>query len=205
MNFLQKLKLAAGIKPEKKDQKIEEEYCEILANDTIDVIFAKTLIQNNGNFFYCEKKAELIQTIQALKQQLNIELVYCTEPILQDLLKTLSINYSPDKYSECNAVLSSCEYLIAQQGKVMLSSNQIGANNIKNLPREHIIIAYTSQIVKSLNEGMSGINLRHIDNLPSTITTIKSDQNHDTHTIQDGNIKNISVVLIEDFQDAKPI
>ncbi len=26
MNFLQKLKLAAGIKPEKKDQKIDEEF-----------------------------------------------------------------------------------------------------------------------------------------------------------------------------------
>ena len=44
MNFLQKLKLAAGIKSEKKDEKTEEEYCEILADDTIDVIFAKTLI-----------------------------------------------------------------------------------------------------------------------------------------------------------------
>ena len=84
----------------------------------------------------------------------------------------------------------------------MLSSKQLGSNNIKNLPKEHIIIAYTSQIVKSLNEAMSGINVRYIDNLPSTITTIKSNQLNEEENV-DGNLKNLSVLLIEDFQDSK--
>ena len=204
MNFFEKLKLAAGIPLEKKDQKIEESYCEIMDNDTNDVIFAKTLIQNNGNFFYCEKRTELIKTLTALKDKLNIQTLYCIEPVLKDLLQNASIDYNSDTYTECDAILSSCEYLIAQQAKVMLSSNQLGSNNIKNLPKEHIIIAYTSQIVKSLNEGMSGINVRHIDNLPSTITTIKSKKNKETDNNNAGNIKKISVLLIEDFRDAKP-
>ena len=84
----------------------------------------------------------------------------------------------------------------------MLSSNQLGPNNIKNLPNEHIVIAYTSQIVKSLNEGMSGLNKRYIDNLPSTITTIKSHNKNYNDNI-DGNIKNISVLLIEDYKSSK--
>ena len=58
------------------------------------------------------------------------------------------------------------------------------SNDIKNLPKEHIIIAYTSQIVKSLNEAMSGINVRYIDNLPSTITTIKSNQSNDEENVE---------------------
>ena len=177
-------------------------YCEIEENDTIDVIFAKNLIKNNGNFFYCEKKVDLIKTINALRDSLNINVLYCIESVLQDLLKSNSMEFKEKNYTECDAVLSSCEYLIAQQGKIMLSSNQLGSNNIKNLPKEHIIIAYTSQIVKSLNEGMSGINTRYIDNLPSTITTIKS-KNNEVESNNDGNIKNISVLLIEDFQDAK--
>ena len=59
-----------------------------------------------------------------------------------------------------------------------------------------------SQIVKSLNEAMSGVNMRYIDNLPSTITTIKSQKSSNNEDIE-GNVKNLSVLLIEDFQTTK--
>mgnify|MGYP001220881747 CR=1 FL=1 len=59
--------------------------------------------------------------------------------------------------------------------------------------------------VKNLNDAMSGINTRYIDNLPSTITTITSSREHNQNNILEGNIKNISVLLIEDFQDQKLI
>ena len=202
MNIFNKLKLVAGLKSEVSNKKDEHNHCEISKDDTIDVIFAKTLIQNNGNFFYCDNKSELIKTLKALIPKLDVDTIYCIEPILKELLSELSINYNDSSYLSCNAIISSCEYLIANQGKIMLSSQQLGANNIKNLPQEHIIIAYTSQIVKSLNEGMSGINMRYIDNLPSTITTIKS--NHDKNVQKtEGNIKNLSVILIEDFNIKK--
>jgi len=202
MNIFNKLKLVAGLKHEDPNKNDEANHYEILKDDTTDVIFAKTLIQQNGNFFYCDNKSELIKTVKALIPTLNIETIYCIEPILKELLSELSINYHDTSYSSCNAIISSCEYLISNQGKIMLSSQQIGANNIKNLPQEHIIIAYTSQIVKSLTEGMSGINTRYIDNLPSTITTIKSNQNKNVPQT-DGNIKNLSVILIEDFNIKK--
>ena len=202
MNIFNKLKLVAGLKSEETKQKDTDNHYQIEQNDTIDVIFAKTLIQNNGNFFYCDNKNELIKTIKALVPNLGVETIYCIEPILKELLSELEINYSDTSYLSCNAILSSCEYLIANQGKIMLSSQQIGANNIKKLPKEHIIIAYTSQIVKSLNEGMSGINLRYIDHLSSTITTIKSNHNKNTNNTE-GNIKNLSVILVEDFNIKK--
>ena len=51
---------------------------------------------------------------------------------------------------------------------------------------------------------MSGVNTRYIDNLPSTITTITGDKKQQTAT-QEGNIKKLSVLLIEDFQNQKLI
>ena len=202
MNLLKKLKLVTGIQKSDNTKNPAETYCEILKDDTNDVIFAKKLIQNNGNFFYCEKKYELIHTLQALTNNLNTQLIYCIEPILQELLAKSKIDYNKKEYQTCDTILSSCEYLIAHQGKIMLSSKQLGSNNIKNLPKKHIIVAYTSQIVKSLNEAMSGINMRYMDNLPSTITTIKSNPLNQAENIE-GNIKNLSVLLIEDFQDSK--
>ena len=202
MNLLNKLKLVTGIKSDKKPNEIQHTQYLISKDDTIDIIFAKNLIKNNGNFFYCDKKSELIKTTQALTSELKIESIYCIEPILKELLTKASINYNDKHHMQCDGIISSCEFLIAQHGKIMLSSKQLGSNNIKNLPKEHIIIAYTSQIVKSLNEGMSGLNKRYIDNLPSTITTIKSQQMQDDKNTE-GNIKNISVLLIEDYQSSK--
>lgn len=202
MNLLNKLKLVTGIKSDKKRDEIDNTQYLISQDDTIDIVFAKNLIKNDGNFFYCDKKTNLIKTAQALTSKLKIESIYCIEPIIQELLTKASINYNDKHYMQCDGIISSCEFLIAQHGKIMLSSKQLGSNNIKNLPKEHIIIAYTSQIVKSLNEGMSGLNKRYIDNLPSTITTIKSQQIQENENTE-GNIKNLSVLLIEDYQIPK--
>ena len=199
MNLFNKLKKVAGIHQAETHHNSQSKNYEILQDDPNDVIFAKTLIQNNGIFFYCDKKENLIHIIQALSKKLNIEDIYCIEPLLKELLSSAHITHKEFDYLNCHAVLSSCEYLIANQGKVMLSSKQLKSNDIKNLPTEHIIIAYTSQIVRNLNEAMSGINTRHIDNLPSTITTITG--NIKNHSIAEGNIKNLSVILIEDFEE----
>jgi len=198
MNLINKLKIVAGFTSNKEEQSSEHNYYQIVKDDSIDVIFAKRLIQNNGNFFYCDKQEELIKTIQSLTTKLNINSMYCTEHILQELLTQSSISYNSTNYLSCDAILSSCEYLIAHHGKVMLSSKQLGPHDIKNLPKQHIIIAYTSQIVKNLNESMSGINTRYIDNLPSTITTIAGNNKNEENNIE-GNIKNLSVLLIEDY------
>ena len=204
MNLIEKLKIAAGLKVDEKDNSITNNHCEILKDDSIDVVFAKKLIQNNGIFFYCDNKKSLIQTLQALTNKLNSNLIYCAEQILQDLLSQSEIHFNQDNYAECDTIVSSCEYLLAHHGKVMLSSTQLGPHDIKNLPKKHIVLAYTSQIVKNLNEGMSGINNRYMDNLPSTITTIKSSLNENTSDIE-GNIKHLSVLLIEDFRKQKNI
>ena len=200
MNLIEKLKIAAGIKINQDQNAIESNDFEILKNDSTDVVFAKTLLKNNGNFFYCDKKDDLVKTLKALTKKLNANLIYCTENILQDLLSNSKIQQNGSEYAICDAILSSCEYLIAHHGKIMLSSKQLGPHAIKNLPKEHIVIAYTSQIVRNLNEAMSGINTRYIhEGLPSTITTITS-QNNDENNETEGNIKNLSVLLIEDFQ-----
>jgi len=204
MSLINKLKIIAGIKVDTKNTPNKEHYCQISKDDSIDVMFAKRLIQNNGNFFYCDNKKDLIKTMQALSKKLNTKLIYCTEHVLKDLLSKSSIKHNDKDYLSCDTILSSCEYMIAHQGKVMLSSKQLGPNDIKNLPKEHIIVAYTSQIVKNLNDAMSGINTRYSDNLPSTITTITSNKENQNNNLE-GNIKNLSILLIEDFQDQKLI
>ena len=200
MDFIKKLKIAAGIKLNKHENDIEQDHLKITQNDTVDEVFAKTLLKNNGNFFYCAKKDDLLKTVRSLVNKLNTKSIFCTETIIQELLNNTEVNYSASDYTNCDIMISSCEYLIAHHGKIMLSSKQLGPNMIKNLPHQHIVIAYTSQIVKNLNEAMSGINTRYIhEGLPSTITTITSIKKNNKNNIE-GNTKSLSVILIEDFK-----
>ena len=86
MNFIHKLKIAAGIKPKEQEDAIEHDNLEILTDDKTDVVFAKTLLKNNGNFFYCDTKDDLIKTLQALSKKMNVSMFFCTEEILQKVL-----------------------------------------------------------------------------------------------------------------------
>ena len=201
MNLFEKLKKVAGMDQASLDKESTLNQYQILDDDPIDVVFAKTLIQNNGIFFYCDTQNALVKTIEGIIKKLNTEMIYCNEVALQKLLLSSNVQFEDSNYSKCHLTLSSCEYLIANQAKIMLSSKQLKSNNIKNLPQEHVVIAYTSQIVRNLNEAMSGINTRYIDNLPSTITTITSKQ--DSNSKSEGNVKKLSVVLIEDFKSKK--
>ena len=97
MDFLKKLKIAAGIQSSKKENNIEQDHLEIKTADTVDEIFAKTLLKNNGNFFYCSKKDDLIKTIKALVKKLNSNLIFCTEKILQELLNNAKINQNESR------------------------------------------------------------------------------------------------------------
>ena len=64
MNLLHKLQMAAGIiSSKRKNEDNEINQYEILLDDSLDVIFAKKLIQNNGNFFYCDSQNNLVKTM----------------------------------------------------------------------------------------------------------------------------------------------
>ena len=59
---------------------------------------------------------------------------------------------------------------------------------ISNLPKELIIISYTSQIVRRINDAMRSLTKKYKDKIPSNISTIGNGE------------KNINVIIIEDFK-----
>ena len=99
MNLIDKLKKAAGLKIDHTNNIDPNNDLEISKNDANDVIFAKTLLKNDANFFYCDNKKDLIKTLKALTNKLNTNLIYCTENILQELLSNSSIDHNNIDYT----------------------------------------------------------------------------------------------------------
>lgn len=164
----------------------------------LDVNFAKQFTQRGGSFIYCADQQAVNAYIAQLMEENQWENCYCDNSELKKVLDTLQLKYQDNKLKEANVIVSNCEYLIAFNGSVMISSKQSNNKKIDILPENHIIVAYTSQIVKNLSEGLRGINIKYKSNIPSLITTIRNEceRNKQTHS----GPKNLYLLLIEDYQ-----
>ena len=54
-------------------------------------------------------------------------------------------------------LFTTCESLIANDGSLLISSNQIAEKKLVELPENFIVFATTSQFVNTISEGLQGI------------------------------------------------
>ncbi len=97
--------------------------------------------------------------------------------------------------------MAGCENLIADEGSVLFSSNQIKQHKPDDLPNNIIILATTSQILESKSDGLRGIKKKYDKNYPTNITTIKYfEKAKDEDFLQYGSSpKNLYLLLLEDL------
>lgn len=157
----------------KEDEKKEHqqgmlEYGDQLKNTELDYKFAQLFTLSGGIFNYCIDEAEALNTLNKILKVEHISSVFCCD---EDLKKFLDITKTPYTHTlniNNESAFITCEYLIAYDGRIMLSHNNIMHFNSFQLPEKIIIIANVSQIVANLNEAMMKIKRRNnIRNLTS--------------------------------------
>ncbi|MDO4224554.1 MAG: LUD domain-containing protein, partial [Bergeyella zoohelcum] len=89
-----------------------------------------------------------------------------------------------------------CEHLIAYDGKIMLSHNNILHYHSSRLPKKIIIMATVSQIVNNLNDAMMLVKRRDGKNPLRNLTSI-SGKNASVDFEDKENLK-LFVLLLED-------
>ncbi len=168
----------------------------------IDEKFTINFKANGGKFLYCENMEEVHKSLQNILQENDWEgmNVFLLDARLQDLFKDFDLPVTR-KPEEGQYFLSTCEYLIADDGSLLISSNQIAEKKLGDLPANFIIYATTSQFVENIGEGLRGIKNNNKDRIPTNITTIKHFK-----TIEDKNFlsygsssKNLYLLLLEDL------
>jgi L-lactate utilization protein LutC len=98
-------------------------------------------------------------------------------------------------------LLASCENLIADEGSILFSSNQIKQNKPNDLPANIVILATTSQILESKSDGLRAIKKKYDSDYPTNITTIKYfEKAKEEDFLQYGSsAKNLYLLLLEDL------
>jgi len=142
-------------------------------NTPIDELFTLNFKKNGGKFLYCENLEEVKNTFEDILTENDWfeNDVMCFEPKLYSLLDENKLNYTAIKNPKF--LLASCESLIADEGSILFSSNQIKQHKIQDLPTNIIILATTSQITAAKSDAMSYITKHYNKNYPNNITTIK--------------------------------
>lgn len=168
----------------------------------IDERFTINFKANGGKFLYCEDLDEVNQNLNSilLENDWEDKNVLLLDERLAN--KFSSFNFKTSKnISSCTYFLTTCEYLISNDGSLLISSNQIAEKRLKELPSNFVIFATTSQFVETISEGLKGIKEKNREKLPTNITTIKHFKDCDDKNFLSygSSSKNLYLLLLEDL------
>ena len=167
----------------------------------IDEKFTYNFNKNGGKFLYCENLEEVLESFDniLLENDWYERDVFCINDMLTSRFDGFNLNFVKDL--KATFFLTSCEALVANNGSILLSSNQVKEKNLKELPSNFVVFATTSQLVDSISEGLRKIKNQSTNYIPSNITTI---QDFETEKEKDfmsygSSTKNLYLLLLEDL------
>ncbi|NNL16602.1 MAG: LUD domain-containing protein [Flavobacteriaceae bacterium] len=168
----------------------------------VDERFTINFKANGGKFLYCDNLDEIFYSLEQilLENNWDKEKVMVIDDRIKGLFKDYKLNITK-KGSEAAYFLLTCENLIADDGSILISSNQIAEKKLTELPLNFVIYATTSQLVENIGEGLRIIKNKNKNKLPTNITTIKHFKNkEDKDFLSYGSsTKNLYLLLLEDL------
>lgn len=144
------------------------------SEEPLEIQFAQNFSALNGKFIFCENETEFIENFEFIAKDNNWENIFSLEPQIKTLLTKGNIKFS-DKEEDLlktDIGLTLCECLIARTGSVMVSSKQASGRRVPVYSNFHIVVAYTSQLVNHVKDGLKLIKEKYNNQLPSMISTI---------------------------------
>ena len=139
----------------------------------IEERFILKFIENGGKFLYCENLSEVQENfdlILAENEWINQDLLMIKSKLKKEF--NLNNNFS-SSLEETKCFVTDCENLIASDGSILISSNQINEKKLKEFPDNLIILSDTMKLKNTISEGLSEIKSKS-KNIPTNITTIKN-------------------------------
>lgn len=136
----------------------------------LEIEFAENFTGLLGKFSFCIDEFELAAQLKSLVSQKKLHKLFCVEDSLRQKLGGLGVQFLANDIATCDASITTCELLVARTGSLLLTSaNESGRTSSIYAPI-HICIAYTSQLVYDIKEGLLLLKEKYKGALPSMIT-----------------------------------
>jgi L-lactate dehydrogenase complex protein LldG len=139
---------------------------------TPEEVFANEFIRLGGKFVFCENEHELLENINALYDNRGWNDLLCSSPRLLEIFhnnKLDFVNAADPKDATAEACITECEALVCRTGSILVSSGEHLGRTAPVFYPVHIIVAYSSQVVDDLQDGINLLKKKYGNNLPSMI------------------------------------
>ncbi len=202
MNLFRKIfKAKAQKQDENSDTNQDNKYLP-KTNDPEDEVFTINFNNNGGKFLYCENMDEILDCLNQIleENQWQNKQALIFNKTLEKQFQNIPWEVTNDP-NKGHVLFTTCEFLIASNGSILISSNQIAEKKLPELPANFIVFASTSQIVRTIGEGLKGIKTKNRKKIPSNITTIKHFKIEDEKNFMSygSSAKNLYLLLLEDL------
>jgi L-lactate dehydrogenase complex protein LldG len=143
-------------------------------DEPLDVLFAEQFTAISGQFLFCEDEVQFIENLLQLAEERKWHKIYCWEPALQEVLARYEYPYyETDKdFDQADVGFTLCEALVARNGSILLSNGNMAGRRLSIYPPVHIVLAYTSQMVLDIKDGLKLLKAKYENNLPSMISNV---------------------------------
>lgn len=173
-------------------------------NIPVDEKFTIHFKKNGGKFIYCDSLSEVSEALSNIINENNWvkHPFFVMNTRLEERFSQENITFT-NKTKESEVFFTTCEHLIAQNGSILVCSNQLMEKKLNELPDNIIVFATTSQLVESIGEGLKKIKKTYGHSIPANITTLKhfraTNQNSDDFLTYGSSSKNLYLLLLEDL------
>lgn len=137
----------------------------------LEVQFAEQFSKLQGKFVFCLNEQELAGQLNHVIAHNKWEKIYCREDELKSNLAAVGFqNFGHGDVASCDAAITTCEWLVARTGTIVLSAGQQSGRTVSVYAPVHVCIAYTSQLVYDIRDGLQAAREKYGAQLPSLIT-----------------------------------
>ena len=184
----------------KKNEDSDEIESPIFEDDSNDIIFVKKFTSSGGRFTFIDEKNSTDEIFKKIieENQWTLDNVCSLDSNLSKNLEIRLIRKIDN--DNVKALVTECEFLLSNTGRILICNKQIKSNRIESLPPVVIILAKSNQFVSDVSEGMTKLKMKYKTNFPTNITTInvKNKLNEDNFLTYGNSAKDIYLILSDD-------
>ena len=133
----------------------------------LEVLFAEEFTHLTGKFAFCMDEEDARNQLHLLISNRKWSKLYSKEAML---LPFFDPSLQTNDLHNCEAAITSCHYLVARTGAIVLSSAQGHGRTASVYAPVHICIAYTDQVVFDTRDALKLLKDTYGGNLPSSVT-----------------------------------
>ncbi len=138
--------------------------------EDLEIIFAEEFTKLLGKFAFCINETDLKLQLQRLAVERKWDKLYCVEENLLKIFDDKNLINKQSTLAECDASVTTCEFLIARTGAIVMTSAQPSGRTVSVYAPVHICVAYINQLVYDTRDVIKLLKEKYSNNFPSFVT-----------------------------------